>query len=213
MSDEQEQTAGDRPEDADPTAITPVPDDTVHLQPFDPQPEPFPLGSPPTGIVFPAGPLTEPTLSTPLAEDEGESVIPEPLLWAMRDRQHNLVTKPGDERWLKRTTGEGDYQLYASDDGPEHYMIGRIVGRAGDGCVYCLVGRVRTEEFDAVADGSVPLGQAFDAAHDIALCSVYEDGVSNVVTVEEWGHVADVPADYLPGGPYITFTDDPGSGS
>ena len=44
---------------------------------------------------------------------------------------------------------------------------------------------------------------------ELALCSVYEDDeASNVVVVQDYDRVEQVPAEYRPASPFLTFTDD-----
>src|SRR5580698_3702188 len=74
---------------------------------------------------------------------EGEDDIPAAPLWAMRTRMHsNRRLEPGEEGRIRRRVGEGDDSVYVIDDGLDHCMVGRRVGKASDGCVYCLVARI-----------------------------------------------------------------------
>jgi hypothetical protein len=155
-------------------------------------------------------PLEEPTDSTPLDEDEPEGTIPPAPLWAMKDRRHFFGTLGhGDAVRIRRALGIGDEAVHFIDDGRTHCMVGRRVGRAPDGCVYCLVGRIKLDRYEDLDTGQAPLSQAFSDAHDIALLGVFEDDSmsSEVFLVKHFGHAGDVPDEYLPPNPFIDFAD------
>jgi hypothetical protein len=142
---------------------------------------------------------------------EGEDHIPAAPLWAMRTRMHtNRRLEPGEEGRIRRRLGDDDDAVYVIDDGPDHCMIGRRVGQAPDGCVYCLVARIALEEYADVVVGDVELADVFSGARDISLCGVFEqdEGASNVFLVQHYRRGRDVPADYLPSSPFLEFTDD-----
>src|SRR6202035_6024571 len=80
---------------------------------------------------------------------EGEDLVPTAPLWAMRTRMHSARhLEPGEEGRIRRRVGDGDDAVYVIDDGADHCMIGRPVGAAPDGCVYCLVARIAFEEYE-----------------------------------------------------------------
>ncbi len=153
---------------------------------------------------------------------DGEDDIPPAPLWAMKVRMHTRRhSEPGEEGRIRRCLGEGDDALYVIDDGPDHCMVGRRVGRASDGCTYCLVARVPLDRYVDLVAGDVVAAEAFSGARDISLCGVFEaDRAANVFVVQHYRHQRDVPFDYLPPSPFIEFTDDsddqaesePGSG-
>ena len=89
-------------------------------------------------------------------------------------------------------------------------MIGRLVGQDEDGCTYSLVARITLSRFWQLSNDEVPVEHAFDDSRDIALCSVFESerGPSNVIPVQHYHHVEDVPANYLPPSPFLQFTGD-----
>jgi hypothetical protein len=153
----------------------------------------------------PVEPVTPPTYP-------GEDAIPPAPLWPMRTRMHsNRRLEPGEEGRIRRKVGEEDDAVFVIDDGLDHCMIGRRVGKAPDGCVYCLVARISLETFaDAVA-GGLEVTEMFSDARDISLCGVIEEdeAVANVFLVQHYRRVRDVPLDYLPPSPFIEFTDDP----
>ena len=149
--------------------------------------------------------------STPLEEDEPEGVIPPAPLWAMKDRRHFFgLPGHGDAERIRTFVGQGDSAVYLIDDGRSHCMVGRRVGVAPDGSIYCLVGRVTLERYLQILNGEASTAEAFSEAHDVALCSVFEDEsmVSEVTLVRHFRHPDDVPADYLPPSPFIEFTED-----
>jgi hypothetical protein len=141
----------------------------------------------------------------------GEDGIPLGPLSAMRTRLHsNRRLAPGEEDRIRDTLGSDDDTVYVIDDGADHCMIAHRVGQAPDGCLYCLVARIALEEYaDAVA-GELEPTELFSDARDISLCGVVEeDGdVTNVFLVQHYRRARDVPPDYLPGSPFLEFTDE-----
>jgi len=90
-------------------------------------------------------------------------------------------------------------------------MVGRRVGRAPDGCVYCLVARISLEQYGDMVAGELDLTDVFTDARDISLCGVFEEDevAANVLLVQHYRRSRQVPADYLPPSPFLEFTDDP----
>jgi hypothetical protein len=155
-------------------------------------------------------PLPDPASSTPLEIHETERVPPAPL-WAMKDRRHFFgLPGHGDALRIRDSLGDGDATVYFIDDGRTHCVVGRRVGQPPDGCVYCLVGRIKLDRYEALADGTVAVNEAFSDAHDVSLCGVFEDEseASEVILVHHYAHASDVPAEYLPPSPFIDFPDD-----
>lgn len=143
---------------------------------------------------------------------EGEDDIPPAPLWAMTNRMHSLRrTEPGEESYIRRRVGDDDDALYVIDDGADHCMIGRRVGHAPDGCVYCLVARITLEQYADLVAGELTARDVFSDARDISLCGVFEEegAASQVFLVQHYRRPRDVPADYLPPNPFLEFTDDP----
>ena len=142
--------------------------------------------------------------------DEGDDDPLAPYVeLAMKNRQHgrahNIEPRQDDDPLY--CFGSGDATVYAMEDGRSGLMIGRAVGRDTEGCVFCLVGASRTAMLTMLDDGEVPPTEAFDDARDLSLCSVFEDvGVDNVVLVQHYRRLRDVPAEYLPGQPFLEFT-------
>jgi hypothetical protein len=95
-------------------------------------------------------------------------------------------------------------------------MVGRLVGETPDGCTYCLVARISLYRYEQLADGDVPLTEAFSDARDVSLCGVFEKehGPSNVFLVQHYKNVDGVAPDYLPPSPFLEFTGEslPGGG-
>ncbi len=142
----------------------------------------------------------------------GEDDIPLAPLWAMRTRMHSRRRlEPGEEGRIRRTLGSEEDAVHVIDDGPDHCMVARGVGRAADGCVYCLVARISLEQFGDIVAGDRELAEVFSDARDISLCGVFEEegAAPNVFLVEHYRRPRDVPADYLPPSPFLEFTDDP----
>jgi hypothetical protein len=145
-------------------------------------------------------------------DGDGDDDIPPAPLWAMKTRMHSLRRlEPGEEGGIRQRLGSGDEALYFIDDGPDHCMVGRRVGQAPDGCVYCLVARISLDRYVDIVDGDVELTDAFSDARDISLCGVFEadQTASNVLLVQHYRRPRDVPDDYLPPSPYLEFTDSP----
>jgi hypothetical protein len=149
--------------------------------------------------------------STPLDADEPEGTVPPAPLWAMKDRRHHMgQAAVGDPIRLREALGAEDGTVYFIDDGPDHCMVGRRVGKDSDGLVYCLVGRIKREDYGAIANSIEPLHEVFSHAHDIELCGVFEDqGFSEVNPIEHYRNAGDIPDEYLPERPFIEFTDPP----
>jgi hypothetical protein len=148
---------------------------------------------------------------TDVADSDEDDIPPAPL-WAMRIRMHSLRRlEPGEEGRIRRRLGDDDDALYFIDDGPDHCMVGRRVGHAPDGCVYCLVARISLDRYTDLVDGDVDRTEAFADARDISLCGVFEadESASNVFLVQHYGRPHDLPDDYLPSSPYLEFTDNP----
>ncbi len=152
-----------------------------------------------------------PAPPVPVDLPPGEDHIPPAPLWAMRTRVHsNRRLEPGEEGRIRRRLGDDDEDaVYVIDDGPDHCMVGRRVGGAPDGCVYCLVARVTLEGYSDVMAGAVDRDDIYADARDISLCGVFEDGdASNVFLVQHYRRGRDVPPDYLPPTPFLEFTDE-----
>jgi hypothetical protein len=128
----------------------------------------------------------------------------------MKDRRHHVMAEHAGAEALRACLGTDDSRIYAIDDGDAHCMIGRQVGSSPDGCTYCLVARIRLEDYALLNNGAVPLDDAFSDARDIELCGVYEaeGATSNVIPVQHFRHGRDVPIEYLPPSPMIAFSED-----
>ncbi|MGA2835933.1 MAG: hypothetical protein ABSF84_04990 [Acidimicrobiales bacterium] len=154
-------------------------------------------------------PVTAPEDATPLMEDEPEGTIPPSPLWSMKERAHGGIHLFGHPARIRARAGRGDGTVYAIDDGPHHCMIGRRVGATGDGCTYSLVGRVDLPTWQAFQSGAIDGRQIFLSAHDLGLSGTVETtGVSNVFDVDWYDTPDDVPEEYLPPAPFISFAKD-----
>jgi hypothetical protein len=138
-----------------------------------------------------------------------DEVIASAVLIAMENRRHTSSVAESDDAGLfEYCLGAGDSGVYAIDDGKDHTMIGRGVGRDDDGCIYCLVARITRDRFEELGAGDAHLEYAFDDARDISLTSVFQaDDVSNVVLVQRFKRIGDVPGEYRPPSPFLRFTD------
>ena len=155
-------------------------------------------------------PVTAPTDATPLEEDEPEGVIPPSPLWAMKDRRHEQWPHIfGHPDRIRTRVGDGDATVYVIDDGKRHCMIGRQIGATVDGCIYSLVARITKETYEALAAGSIDGRAAFLSAADAGLSGTADaPGVSNIFDVDFYQHPDEIPEEYLPPGPFITFAQD-----
>jgi hypothetical protein len=154
--------------------------------------------------------MSEPATSTPLAIGESEGSIPTGPLWAMkylRHGQYGPLTGHDAPEELRLAVSAGEQTVYVIDDGASHCMVARSVGSAPDGCLYCLVARVKTEDVQDVRDGWTPLSGLFSLGRELTLCGVVEGSVSNVVRAATYRKYQDVPAEYLPPSSFIEFPD------
>ncbi len=152
-----------------------------------------------------------PSKSTPLEEEVIDTQIPPSALWAMKYRRHLRFGRRDDD-FFRTVLNETTDPIYVLDDGVSHRMIGREVGVDEMGLTYYLIGRITLDDYEQfVPDDADPAG-FFSVASDLSLCSVYAapTAVSNVLLVEDYHGIDDVPPDYLPSNPLIQFTDEPG---
>jgi hypothetical protein len=173
-------------------------------------PEALPLAPPLTpGTLGMGVPLAQPTRSTPLEDEDADGPVPPAVLWAMKYHRRLRLGHRDDEQ-IRVALGEGTEAIYVIDDGPNHCMIGRLVGSSPDGCTYCLVANGDIGVYWRYADGDLPLAELFSSTRHPSLCAVYEadQGPSNVVDVERFSHARDIPAEYLPPHPPIEFSDE-----
>ncbi|MCL4445744.1 MAG: hypothetical protein M1134_02545 [Actinobacteria bacterium] len=168
--------------------------------------------SPGTGVV--PEPLVGRRLSSPLEDDEPEGVIPPSPLLAMKMRRHgqmHIFHSHDDDTRVRDVLGDGDETLYVIDDGRNHVMLGRRVGSTETGAEYSLIGRAQLEWYFSLKGGDVELREAFSQARDLRVCctvSLEDVLTANVFDVENFASAAEIPEDYLPGHPYMSFADD-----
>ncbi len=166
-----------------------------------------------TGMPYPE-PLVGLDEDTPLGEDEPEDVIPAPLLWAMKEHRHvqwHLLAADERHDRFRISLGPDQNALYAIDDGRHHATIGHPVGASPESCDYFLVARITMDQLDRLQAGEVAPPNAFDDAHELALLGVNdvaEARTANVFTVASYGSVDEVPLEFLPGTPFISFRQD-----
>ncbi len=144
-------------------------------------------------------------------DDEGPEEIPVVVMGAMKDRMHaRRLSPPDDPDHVEVSLGGPDDDIHVVDDGPDHCMIGRPVGYTPDGCVYVLVGRLSRFGYEQLRDGDTAVADAFSEAGDISLCAVFavEGTVQNIALVRHFRRSDDIPAEYLPPGPFLEFSDD-----
>jgi hypothetical protein len=144
-------------------------------------------------------------------DDPTDDAIPPVVLAVIRDRMHaRRLSDADDPGHIEETLGSGDDVVSVVDDGPDKCMIGRLVGRADDGSVYCLVARVPLFSYEQVRDGEKTAADAFSDSRDISLSAVFEvDGVvENIALVAHYRHADRVPTQYLPGQPFLEFSDE-----
>jgi len=148
-----------------------------------------------------------------VTDTEGtDGVIPPLVLVALKDRMHTRrFSAPDDPGHIDTVLGAGDSALCVVDDGPDHCMIGRPVGRSPDGCVYVLVARISLYGYEQVRDGEIPLDDAFADGRAISLVGIFEveQRVENVLVIEHYRRADRVPDLYLPPSPFVEFDDVP----
>jgi len=155
-------------------------------------------------------PVFVPKSSTPLEAEDSDGAMPPFALWTMKYLQHgHLFSKA--ESVIRESYGDGDHVVYVMDDGRKHCLISRLVGTSSEGCVYPLVGRITIEAYERLVDDHTLTDRIFDEADSLCLCAVFEarEAVSNVSVVRSFAGVDEVPPEYLPPGPALTFTDVP----
>jgi hypothetical protein len=160
------------------------------------------------GIGSPT-PVFVPKESTPLEEeDDDEGAIPHAALWVLKYRKHGGFWG-GSEAPIRERHGRGDGTVFVIDDGRKHCVVTRQVGTSPDGCTYFLVGQISIASYEDLFDDEVRAETIFAGARDTCLCVVYEaaDAVSNVAVVESFDSIEEVPLEYLPPSPAITFAD------
>jgi hypothetical protein len=82
--------------------------------------------------------------------------------------------------------------------------------RRGKGtCIYCLIGEIGLEAYEELVDDATLVDDIFGRARELCLVVVYEaeQAVSNVSSIRDFADVSEMPAEYLPPGPVITFRD------
>ena len=157
-------------------------------------------------------------------DENDEAFVASHVEVAMQNLQHHHVRpEPDEEEDPLYCFGSGDATVYAIKDGPKRFVIGRAVGRDGEGCVYCLVGTSSSTLLARLDRAEVAASEAFDGAADLTLCSVFladhaprrhfqlaalNEPVSNVVLVQRYKRIEDVPVEYRPGQRFLGFTDE-----
>jgi len=129
---------------------------------------------------------------------------------AMKNLQHHRAHVERDQDELPfYAFGSGDSTVYAIEDGVDRLMIGRGVGRDGEGCIYCLVASSSPAMLAMLDRGEVSPTEVFDYATELTLCSVFHaDQINNVILVQRYKTIEDVPVEYRPGQPFLRFTED-----
>ena len=155
-------------------------------------------------------PVFVPKTSTPLEAEDSDGSMPSFALWAMKYLQRgHLFSKA--ESVIRESYGDGEHVVYVMDDGRKHCLISRLVGSSAEGCVYPLIGRIPIETYERLVDDHTLTDRIFEEAEDLCLCAVFEarEAVSNVSVVRSFARVDEVPPEYFPPGPALTFTDVP----
>lgn len=141
-------------------------------------------------------------------DEDDEALVASCVELAMKNLQHHRVrVERGQEEVPVYCFGSDDATLYAIEDGVERLMIGRGVGRDSEGCVYCLVAATSSAMLAMLDSGEVAPDEAFDHATELTLCSVFEaDLANNVILVQHYRSIEDVPVEYRLGEPFLRFT-------
>lgn len=154
-------------------------------------------------------PVDAPVDPTPLGEDEPEGTVPASPLFAMKERRHEQWGLFGHPDRIRECVGAGDAAVYVIDDGKHHRMIGRRVGAGRDEVTYSLVARVDRATHEGLASGAISGAEAFARSHEAGLVALgRNDDTVNLFDVEHYAHPDEIPAEYLPPQPFITFQED-----
>lgn len=161
--------------------------------------------------------------ATAAGDEDDEALVASHVELAMKKLQHHQGrAEPDQDEDPLYCFGSGDATLYAIEDGARRLMIGRGVGRDGEGCIYCLVGTSSPALLAMLDSGEMAPTEAFDDAAQLTLCSVFQadqmpprhfrltalnQPVSNVVVVQHYKRIQEVPVEYRPGQPFLRFTD------
>ncbi|MGH9008085.1 MAG: hypothetical protein ACRDV6_10335 [Acidimicrobiales bacterium] len=121
-------------------------------------------------------------------------------------QQRGFHPLTGPEDRFRVAFGEGDGVVYAIDDGPRRAIIGRILGESPQGLSSSLVGRVKAVDVEFVRSGQMTVQELLSSATGLALFNTLvapRGGVSNVLLIERYRRLQDVPTEYLPPSPPI----------
>lgn len=160
----------------------------------------------PSTVFNPRASLFQPRASTPLDEDrqpEDEVEIPPGVLWPMK-QQRGFHPFTGAEDRFRVALDKSDGTVYAIDDGARKAIIGWSVGDDPQGLASSVVGRVKGVDLEFARSGEMSLEELLSTATGLALFSTLvapQDGVSNVLLIETFGSIEDVPPEYLPPDP------------
>jgi hypothetical protein len=149
-----------------------------------------------------------------LEKGEPEGAVPPSPLWAMKFKRHiqwHLLPEHDRHDQIRDRIGSGDDAVYVIDDGRHHVMLGRRVGVSFDGCEYALLGRAPRERYEELKEHRMPEADAFTDADELALCgeiNAEDPKTATVIDIAGYERLEDVPEDFLPGKPYIHFTED-----
>ena len=132
------------------------------------------------------------------AIDDG--TVPRAVRLTLLTRRHARAHE--DDEVLACSAGERD-TLFGMEDGYDQVVVARVVGTGG-GATYCLAGRTHAMTFGLVRSGEEPAITAFDDGRNIALCAVADDA-TNIVVVDTYRTVSQVPPALLPGSPPVIF--------
>jgi hypothetical protein len=173
----------------------------------------LPPYTPPSWIDTDIEEILEPAEVGDLVMAEGgsdEAPLASYVELAMKNLQHHRAHVELDQDEVPLYGfGSGDSTVYAIEDGVDGLMIGRGVGRDGEGCIYCLVASSSPAMLAMLDRGEVSPTEVFDYATELTLCSVFHaDQIINVILVQRYKTIEDVPVEYRPGQPFLRFADD-----
>ncbi|MGI0151670.1 MAG: hypothetical protein ACREC5_07030 [Thermoplasmata archaeon] len=155
----------------------------------------------------PRASLFRPHASTPLEEDQepdDEVEIPAGVLWPMK-QQRGFHPFTGAEDRLRVAIGGDAGLVFAIDDGPRRAIIGWDLGEDPQGLASSVVGRVKGVDLEFARSGQMTLEELLSTATGLALFRtlVAPQGVSNVLLIETFGTIDQVPPEHLPPEPEI----------
>ena len=132
----------------------------------------------------------------------------------MKEKRHiQWHLLPAHERHdrLRDCIGSGEEAVYVIDDGRHHATVGRRVGATGPVVSTASSGGCDVNGSTSFDSFGCPPPTCSTAPKNLTLCGIaVQEAItsSNVFDVARYENLAAVPTEYLPGSPFIHFTED-----